>query len=143
MTLDANAPAEQNRDQVLRATNGRGVDVLFEFSGMPEAIESGFPLLRFGGHLILAGSVLPSRPVQLAPESIVRRLIQITGVYNYRPEDLGAALDFLSRNLARFPFQELVGPAFSLDRIQAAMDFAESSRPPRVAIIPHLKDQDS
>ena len=143
MTLDANAPTEQNRDQVLRTTNGRGVDVLFEFSGMPEAIESGFPLLRFGGHLILAGSVLPSRPVQLAPESIVRRLIQIAGVYNYRPEDLGAALDFLSRNLARFPFQELVGPAFSLDRIQAAMDFAESSRPPRVAIIPHLKDQDS
>src|SRR5262249_49193330 len=131
VALDAHTPADQIRDQILTITNGRGADILLDFSGVPDAIELGFPLLRFGGRMILAGSVLPSRPIQLAAEQIVRRLIQIAGVYNYQPEDLGTALDFLSRNVDCFPFHELIGPIFSLDQIQAAMNFAESSRPPR------------
>lgn len=142
LILDGRAPAAEIRHRVLDVTKGRGADILLEFSSMPEAIECGFDLLRFGGRLVLAGSTLPTRPVQMPAEAIVRRLIQIVGVYNYQPEDLGEALDFLSDNISRYPFHELVGPAFPLNQAQAAVEFAESARPPRVAIIPSLESQE-
>lgn len=134
--LDPAAGAESLRHQVLDRTAGRGADIVMEFSGIPDAIEYGFQLLCFGGRYLLAGATFPARPVQLSAEQVVRRMIQISGVYNYQPEDLGCALDFLAANSTRFPFQTLTGRSFALDELKEAMEFAESVRPPRVAIVP-------
>jgi putative phosphonate catabolism associated alcohol dehydrogenase len=136
LVLDGSAPAADLRRQILDQTAGRGAEFALEFTGMPEAIEAGFDLLRFGGHFVLAGATFPSRPVALPAEQLVRRMLQITGVYNYEPADLATALDFLSANIARFPFETLVGRTFSLDHVQAAFEYAEAVRPPRVAVVP-------
>ena len=84
----------------------------------------------------MAGATFPSRPVQLSGEQLVRRMIQIVGVYNYSPEDLERALAFLSKAVDRYPFQELVGRSFPLREVNAALQYAEIARPPRVALIP-------
>ena len=78
----------------------------------------------------------------LPAEQVVRRILNIAGVYNYEPEDLAAALDFLSANIARFPFETLVGKTFSLDQVQAAFEYAEAVSPPRVAILPASLDHE-
>jgi alcohol dehydrogenase len=136
LALDARAPAEEVRRQVLAATAGRGAEFVFDFSGAPEAIESGLGLLRFGGRFVLAGATFPSRPVALPAEQLVRRMLCLIGVYNYEPRDLASALDFLSTHAARFPFAALVARAFPLEQAQAAFEYAETARPPRVAVIP-------
>jgi alcohol dehydrogenase len=133
---DSSLPVEETLAQVQARTEDRGADVAIELSGVPEAVELGFRLLRPGGHLILVGSTFPSRPVPLSPEQIVRRMIQIVGVHNYEPEDLHAALEFLSRTHDRFPFQGLIHPIFPLDAVNAAFNYAERERPSRVAVIP-------
>jgi hypothetical protein len=63
-------------------------------------------------------------------------MIRITGVYNYAPEDLETALAFLAGAAGLYPFKELVGASYPLREVNAAMAFAESARPPRVALIP-------
>ena len=136
MALDSVGSPDEIRAAVLGCTSGRGADVAIELSGYPEAIEMGLGLLRFGGQMILAGSVFPTRPVPIFPEQVVRRLLRISGVYNYNPEDLEAALEFLSQAQGRFPFEELVGKSFPLNEINAAFDFAKQQRPLRVAVIP-------
>ena len=83
----------------------------------------------------MAGATFPARSICFPAEQIVRRLLRLEGVYNYQPEDLATALDFLSANASRFPFENLVGRVFPLDDVQVAFEFAESSRPPRVAIV--------
>jgi hypothetical protein len=60
----------------------------------------------------------------------------IIGVYNYCPEDLESALHFLSQTSSLYPFECLVGKTFSLAEVNTAFRYAESHRPPRVAIIP-------
>lgn len=115
---------------------GRGADVALEFAGVPESVELGVTLLRCGGRFVLAGSTFPSRPVQVFAEQIVKRMIRIIGVYNYAPEDLESALGFLSGAVERYDFCGLVGACYGLSEANAAMEFAEKERPPRVALAP-------
>jgi alcohol dehydrogenase len=132
--LDSRAPVELIREQVRQLTDGRGADVSLELSGQPEAIEFGITMLRPGGKFLLCGSTFPARPVQISAEDVVRRLVQIQGVYNYQPEDLETALTFLATAWQDYPFEELVGPVFELADAQHAFEYAQQHRPPRVAV---------
>ncbi|HEV3235346.1 MAG TPA: zinc-binding dehydrogenase, partial [Gemmataceae bacterium] len=124
------------KTRVLDLTAGRGADVGIELSGFPDAVERGLGPLRLGGRFVMAGATFPSRAFQWSAEQIVRRMLQILGVYNYQPEDLETALDFLARIQGRYPFDELVSKTFPLSEVNAAFEFAEKQRPPRVAVLP-------
>lgn len=100
----------------LDSTDGYGVDVAFEMTGAPEAIEALMPLVRVGGVVVLVGSVFPTRPVAIEPEQLVRRCLTLRGVHNYAPADLRAALDFLAAR-PPFPFESLVADWQPLDAI--------------------------
>lgn len=132
----AAAPGPELRARILAATEGRGADVAIELAGSTDTAESAIEWLRPGGHLILAGAVFPSRPLELPAERLVRRMLRLTGVYNYTPQDLDAALRFLADAGSRYPFHELVGARFALSDINTAIAYAESERPPRVAVVP-------
>jgi len=134
--IDSALPAAEIAARVKQLSDGRGADTGLEFAGTPESVELGVDLLRVGGRFVMAGAVFPGRPVQLAAEQIVRRMIRVEGVHNYAPEDLENALAFLSRASARYLFEDLVGARFPLRDVNAALAFAESRVTPRVALIP-------
>jgi alcohol dehydrogenase len=136
VALDSTRPPAEIEARVKEVSTGRGADAGLEFAGYPESLELGIGLLRSGGRLVVAGATFPGRPVQLSAEQLVRRMIRITGVYNYAPEDLETALAFLAGAAGLYPFKELVGASYPLREVNAAMAFAESARPPRVALIP-------
>ena len=82
---DAVTPAEA--DAVVRAaTNGLGVDVVLEMSGVPSAIHQAFALVRVGGRVQMLG--IPSKPiaVDLATE-IIFKGITVYGVVGRRMYD--------------------------------------------------------
>jgi len=135
LALDSTADAAGIAARVKDLSGGRGADAGLEFAGCPESVELGIGLLRAGGRFVMAGSTFPSWPVQLSAEQLVRRMIRLTGVYNYSPEDLESALEFLSRTVDRFPFASLAGACYPLEEVNAAIAFAESARPPRVALL--------
>ena len=112
-------------------------DAIFEFSGAAAAVERACELGDIGARIVLAGTVMPSQPVQIDPEQIVRRCLTLSGVHNYAGRDLEAAVHFLSHNHDHFPFAELVSRSFPLAEINDAIAYAIDQRPIRVAIRPH------
>jgi threonine dehydrogenase-like Zn-dependent dehydrogenase len=134
--FDSALPSAELSAKVRQLTGGRGADMALEFSGDPRAMESGIALLRPGGRLVMAGATYPARPIELAGEQVVRRLLHIVGVYNYEPADLEYALRFLTAQHSNRPFAELVGQSFPLSEVNAAFAYAAQHCPPRVAVIP-------
>ena len=120
----------------LSAVDQDVADLIVDMSGIPDAIEASVSRLNVGGILILVGSVFPARPVQISAEQLVRKLNRIEGVHNYRADDLREAVDFLATASIIFPFESLVEQKFSLDRVNDAIDAAESAV--RVAVCPGL-----
>ncbi|HZF67067.1 MAG TPA: L-threonine 3-dehydrogenase [Gemmatirosa sp.] len=76
----------QAADAVMRATDGYGVDVVLEMSGVPAAIHQAFALVRVGGRVQMLG--IPAKPmdVDFATEVIFKG-ITIYGVVGRRMYD--------------------------------------------------------
>jgi len=117
-------------------TEGRGADVILELSGSAEGVELALEQVRTGGRVILVGSVLPVRPVTLLPEQVVRRCLTIQGIHNYTPDDLVAALRWLTTAQQLWPLERLVGPTFPLEQTKQAFAWASTHSGFRVAIAP-------
>lgn len=130
--------AEELRDVVRSTTAGHGVDLALEMCGAPSAMELGLELLRIGGRYILVGAVFPGRPVSVHAEMVVRNLLSIHGIHNYAPQDLAAALEFLIKSHAEYPFSELVAAQFALTEAAAAFRHAIDSGALRVAVLPDI-----
>ncbi|OYP31642.1 alcohol dehydrogenase [Rhodopirellula sp. MGV] len=120
--------------QIKQLTEGRGVDIAFDFAGFLPAVECCLESIRIGGLALLAGSTFPSDPLQLSPETILRRMLTIRGLHNYITEDLVEAVRFLEAAQIKYPFAELVSQPYPLDQAEQAFEFALAERPIRAAI---------
>ena len=101
------------------------------------AIESALAWLRVGGRIVLVGSVFSSPPIALDPETVVRRMLSISGLHNYRPDDLAEALAFLAELPADAPSRSLAGCSYPLSEIDQAVTAADSNEHLRVVITPN------
>jgi len=119
---------------VKSATDGYGADVALELSGAASAAEQAVALVRVGGRCVWVGAVLPTPPVTMSPETIVRRHLTIQGVHNYHPRDLRDALAFLAEHHGSYSFADLVGETVALAEADRAFRTAEASRAVRVAV---------
>lgn len=112
------------------------VDVALELSGHPAAVQACITHLDVGGRAVLAGSVAAGPPISIDPENVVRNLTTITGVHNYRPVHLRAAVDFLTAHHDRYPFAELVAAATDLDHLDDALHSAGQPASLRQSVCP-------
>jgi len=117
-------------------TQGRGADAVFELSGFRSSAEASVELARIGGTIVWAGTASPVGDVPIAPEKIVRRMLNLRGLHNYGPSDLEGALAFLEAHHTRYPFAELFGASFPLDRVNEAFRAANESGGKRITIRP-------
>jgi alcohol dehydrogenase len=120
-------PPAQLAEAVADLTDGRGADVAIDMSGAGGGPGLALDGVRVGGQCVWVGSVLPTPPVVVAPEAIVRRHLTIRGVHNYHPRDLAAALAFLAGAGWAYPFADLVGGPLPLG--SAARETASAADP--------------
>lgn len=59
-----------------------------------------------------------------------------TGVHNYAPCHLDEALDFLTRTVQKYPYEELVSPLYKLKDIHKAVEAAKEQKYFRVCVEP-------
>ena len=128
--------ASRRPEMIDELTKGHGVDVAIDVSGASSAIEAALGWLRIGGQAILVGSVFESPSIPLDPQVIGRRMLQISGLHNYRPDDLQTALAFLGDISGSATSRSLVGASFPLSDIDDAIEAAHSHPHLRVAVIP-------
>lgn len=117
-------------------TDQLGVDVAIELAGVVQTARAAVDIVRTGGTAIIAGTTMPTEPLILEPQTIVRRLLRIEGVHNYTTPDLVTAVDFLLRHGGEFPFQTLVGPSFPLTDLERALTEGHSRPGTRMMILP-------
>ncbi|WP_460800730.1 alcohol dehydrogenase catalytic domain-containing protein [Microbacterium sp. GXF6406] len=110
-------------------------DIVIEASG--HAVADALAAADVAGHVILVGSVFPAAPVGMDAESVVRRLLTISGVHNYTGHDLAGAAAFLGGRGRGYPFDEVVGAQYALDDVDAALAAASAPGAPlRIAVNP-------
>lgn len=122
--------------EIQHLTDGRGVDVAFDMTGVPEVMEHGLESLGIGGRMIFVGAVYPARPIQFSAESLVRKLLRLEGIHNYIDLDLANALNFLERYQHQYPFDRLCEHSFSLEQVPEAFAESANHRSYRVAVLP-------
>jgi putative phosphonate catabolism associated alcohol dehydrogenase len=110
------------------------IDVAFDMSGSPDAMETGLTTLAVGGTAVWIGAVFKTREVQVNAERVVRNLITIKGLHNYNYDDFVTAVKFIENNYAKFPFEELVSAEFSLSDAESAFNYAVADKPIRVGV---------
>lgn len=110
--------------------------VWFEASGASRAVSAAVAALDVGGAAVLIGSVSPGPSVALDPERIVRGLVTLTGVHNYAPRHLAAAVAFAQGAAARYPLGELVGATSVLDDLDEALIAAAGGAHVRIGVRP-------
>lgn len=115
-------------------TNGKGIDVVFDMSGSPAAMEFGINSLGIGGCAVLIGAVFNTRPLHIDPERVIRHLLTIKGLHNYNFDDFKYAFDFMERNWEKYPFSTVVEKEFSLEKVEEAFEYAIVQKPLRVGI---------
>lgn len=136
IVIDVAREPESLAEIVHANTDNRGADVIFEMSGTTTAMQNGLPLLRTGGCYIFVGAVKPVGTIPIDPEQLVRRMWTLRGVHNYAPIDLATAIDFLAKHWNRFPFGEMIGGEFSLDRAEEAFQKMLATGAIRIAVRP-------
>ncbi|MDF2190632.1 zinc-binding dehydrogenase [Paraflavitalea sp. CAU 1676] len=132
--FDMKIPAADLHTALQQHTNGRGVDVVFDMSGSPDAMEFGLHALGIGGVAVWVGAVFNTRRLQIDPEQIIRKLITIKGIHNYNFTDFRYAYDFLQQHWSTYPFSEVVEKEFPLEVVNEAFTYAVSRKPLRVGI---------
>lgn len=112
----------------------KGVDLFFDMSGAPDAMEMGLDILGVGGTAIWVGAVFNERKLKIDAEKIVRNLHTIKGLHNYNFDDFKYALHFIEQNWEKYPFTTIVEKEFDLVHAQQAFEYAVSHKPLRVGV---------
>ena len=109
---------------VIEATNGRGVDVVFEAAGPPAALQQCLSALRSTGKAVVIG--IPSHDeYRLQPSTIRRRELSLCFVRRQN-ENYPEALDLVASGQVRLG--PILTHRFPLERTQEAFDLAEGKR---------------
>ncbi|NGF55252.1 zinc-binding dehydrogenase [Parapedobacter sp. SGR-10] len=126
--------SEEGTDVLKKQFVKKGVDVVFDMSGSPDAMELGMDILAIGGIAVWVGAVFKNRKVGIDAEKIIRNLHTIKGIHNYNFDDFKYALDFLENSWQKYPFDTVVEQEFELKEAEQAFEYAISHKPLRVGI---------
>jgi D-arabinose 1-dehydrogenase-like Zn-dependent alcohol dehydrogenase len=116
-----NTSPEERTDRVRVATNGRGADIVMEFTGHPQAFNEGLDLIRRGGRYVVVGQ-LGSGTTTFQPSLIVSKQLRIVGSLSGRAKAYWKALDFISTHRGTIPFEHMISNHYTLDQVNIAME---------------------
>jgi len=122
-----NSDAEERLAFVRDATQGRGADVVMEFTGNPRAFVEGMSLARRGGTYLVVGQLGPGE-ISLAPSTFVHRNLKVIGSLAGGAKDYWAALKFIQDHRSEFPFEKLVSNRYSLENVNEAISAMRAQR---------------
>jgi threonine 3-dehydrogenase len=133
-TITVNSAREDLEEVVRKATDGRGADVVIDYSGAGVAIAGGLKCLKIGGTMVLVG--LPDKPVQLdLVDGIIYREATLVGVTGRRMYDTWYECEKLLRS-GKIDLAPVVGGKYDLRDYEAAFKAIENKVPGKMLLIP-------
>jgi (R,R)-butanediol dehydrogenase/meso-butanediol dehydrogenase/diacetyl reductase len=126
------APGDEATEVIRERCGGLGVDLVYECSGAPAAIDSAFALLRPGGALMLIG--VSEHGVHLDPLACITKEIVIDNSSAHQHHEFGITMDLIRDGRLR------TGPIHSrtlpLDRIVEGFDSLLEGEEAKILIAP-------
>lgn len=136
-TIDLTAVGQAGRaEYIADLTSGRGVDVVIEAAGRPEAFAEGLELLARDGRYLISGLYSGRRTVAINPVIINNRRLTIIGNLGATNEHRQRAVELVPELEAEFAISGLVSHRFGLDRLGEAIRSAADGSSTKSVIVP-------
>lgn len=136
-TLGLDVPAEERLAEVRRATRSRGVDIVVEASGAPDAVSQALDMVRDGGRVVICGHYTDNGPVEIHPHwQINRKHVEIRGCWGSQYHHFHRAVQLAARFGERVPWQEMVSGRYELSQAGDALAAVESRATLKALIVP-------
>lgn len=116
----AKTTLEERIQQVQDLTDGVGADIVIECAGLPIVFGEAIELVRRGGKVIESGHYTDSGNVEVNPNKICKKDIDIQGVWAYPQIQFETALEFLQRTNA--PLEELITDYLPLEKFEEGIE---------------------
>ncbi|MFA7127442.1 MAG: zinc-binding dehydrogenase, partial [Bacilli bacterium] len=120
--------------RVLQETNGKGVDVIGEFSGNVNAISQAFSYIKNGGGISLLG--LPTSPLQLdLAHQVIYKGLSLYGVTGRRiPETWNQIMNLIDSN--RLHLNQIITHQLPLREVNLAGELMKSGNCGKIILFP-------
>ncbi|MBX3147226.1 MAG: zinc-binding dehydrogenase [Gemmatimonadales bacterium] len=137
-TLSLSQSSEERTEAVRALTGGRGVDVVIEAAGRPEAVPQALDLVRDGGRVVVVGQYTDHGPVEINPHGqINRKHVEIRGCWGSDFSHFHRAVAIAARFQDRVPWAEMVSARYDLTRAGEALHAVEQQTVLKALITPH------
>jgi D-arabinose 1-dehydrogenase-like Zn-dependent alcohol dehydrogenase len=137
-TLGLDLPAEARLDSIRRLTTGRGVDVVIEASGAPEAVSQGLDMVRDGGRVIVCGHYTDNGSFEMHPHwQLNRKHVELKGCWGSRYDHFHRAVALTTRFGMMKPWREMVSGRFGLEQANEALRAVEDRTAIKALIVPN------
>jgi threonine dehydrogenase-like Zn-dependent dehydrogenase len=113
-------------DDVMRATGGRGADVVIEAVGSARTYTQAIELARRGGRVLAYGAAPADATIELRPFDIYSKELTIVGSYAGTYETWPKAIDLISNG--RFDPNQLIDSVRALPDVMAAIESLETDK---------------
>ena len=136
-TASLDLPRPERLSRIRACTGGRGVDVVIEASGHPDAVSEALDVVRDGGRVVVCGHYTDNGPVEIHPHwQINRKHVELRGCWGSRYEHFHRAVDVAARFGAVKPWREMVSARYALADAQRALDAVATRTAVKALIAP-------
>ena len=121
-TVSLEIPREDRLARARSLTGGRGLDVVIEASGAPEAVAEALDLVREGGRVIVVGHYTDNGPVLIHPHwQVNRKHVELRGCWGSRYEHFHRAVALAARFGREKPWREMATGVYPLAEVAGAL----------------------
>ena len=136
-TLGLDVSAQDRAARVRELTRGRGVDVVIEAAGAPEAVSQALDLVRDGGRVVVCGQYTDTGDVRIHPHwQINRKHVEVRGCWGSDFSHLYRAVHVAARHGKHVPWSEMIGLRCSLAETGRALAAVEAREVTKAVIEP-------
>ena len=122
---------------MLEATEGRGVDIALDCSGVPATFTEALRIVRTGGVIVEAGAFVDMGAVQINPNAdICTRNVSVLGIGGELATHYEPSMRLMLANIDRYPLRSVVSHILPLDQAQEALVLAQTGEAMQVALDP-------
>lgn len=136
-TIGLDVPPLEREAVVRDLTGGRGVDVVIEAAGSPDAVSQAMRLVRDGGRVVICGQYTDGGDVSINPhQQINRKHIEVFGCWGSDFSHLYRAVRIAARHASHVPWREMIGARYRLDDAAAALEAVATRQLTKAVIQP-------
>jgi L-iditol 2-dehydrogenase len=137
-TLNLDVPAIARTETVRMLTGGRGVDVVIEASGAPDAVSQGLDMVRDGGRMVICGHYTDNGSVEIHPHwQLNRKHVDLKGCWGSRYDHFHRAVALTARYGGLKPWRDMVSGRYELDKAGDALKAVEDRTALKAIITPN------